>query len=84
MNFFKVFSNFLNNSSTFRIFPGACIIKIITAVINSVTYQASVFVSSQKKVTKITMVLAYCTRKLITYIKSFMIQAPGVPYIVVM
>jgi hypothetical protein len=58
--------------------PGACIIKHITAVINSVTLKASVYVKASKKCLTIAKALAYCTTELITPVKSFMIQAPEV------
>ncbi len=56
---------------------GACIIKLITAVINSVTQKAGVFVKPSKKWLTKAKALAYCTTELITAAKSFMIQAPG-------
>ncbi len=55
-------------------YPGACIIKLITDVINSVA-----FVKASKKSLTITKALAYYTMKFITVINSFMIQ-PQAPY----
>ncbi len=57
--------------------PGACFIKLITAVINSITQKASVFVRASKKWLAIAKALAYCTTESITAVKSFMIQDPG-------
>ncbi len=58
--------------------PGACIIKLITAIINYVTQKASVFVKTSKKWRTIENALAYCTTELITAVKSFMIHSPEV------
>ncbi len=54
--------------------PEACIIKLSTAEINSVTKNASVFVNVSKKWLTITEALA----EFITAQKSFIIEAPGV------
>jgi hypothetical protein len=59
---------------------GACIIKLITAVINSVKQKATAFVKASKKLLTIVKALAYCTTELITAVKSFMIQAPSLYY----
>ncbi len=56
--------------------PGACIIKLITAVIHSVTWKASVFVKASKKWLTIAKAMAYCTMELLMATKSFMIQGP--------
>ncbi len=56
---------------------GACIIKPITATINSVACKASVFVKASIKWLKITKALAYCTTDLIAYVKKYNIQAFG-------
>jgi hypothetical protein len=49
--------------------PRACIIKLFTTVINSVTQKARVFVKERKKLPAIEKALAYCTTKIITTIK---------------
>ncbi len=59
---------------------GACIIKLITAVINYVTSMASSFVKASKKWLTIAKALAYSNTELITAIKSFMIQALSLDY----
>jgi hypothetical protein len=51
--------------------------KTFTAVINSVTWKASVFVKASKKWLTIVKALYYFTTGLITAVKSFMIQALG-------
>ncbi len=58
--------------------PGACILKLITAIINSVTLKANVFLKASKKWLTIAKAPAYCTTELITSFKSFMVQAPRV------
>jgi hypothetical protein len=60
-----------------RLTLGACIIKLITAVINSVTWKASVFVKASKKRLTIANTLTYFTTVLITAVKSFMMHASG-------
>ncbi len=56
---------------------GACIIKLITAVINSVTYKASVFVKASKKWQTIAKALAYCTMGLIRLLKVLWYRSLG-------
>ncbi len=51
--------------------------KLIMAIVNSVTYKASVFVKASKKRLPVAKALAYCTTEVITAVKSFMIQGPG-------
>ncbi len=53
--------------------PGACIIKLFTAVINSVTCKTSVLVIVSYFILAF---LAYYAAKLITAVISFMKQAP--------
>jgi hypothetical protein len=67
------------NSATYKLgpYPGNCNIKLFTAVINSVTKKASVFVKVIKKWLIVTKALAYYTKEFITAVKSFMTQAPG-------
>ncbi len=60
--------------------PGTCIIKRITAVINSVTSKASAFVKASKKWLTIAKALSYSNTELITAVKSFMIQALSLYY----
>jgi hypothetical protein len=47
------------------------------AIINSVTWNASVFVKAGRKWLTIAKALAYYTAELITAVKSFMVQATG-------
>jgi hypothetical protein len=54
-----------------------CIIKLFKAVVNSVTWKASVFVKASKKCLTIAKALAYCTTEFIMAVKSFIVQAPG-------
>jgi hypothetical protein len=54
---------------------GPCIIKLIAAVINSVTEKASVFVKAIKKLIAIAKALAYYITEVMKTLKSFMIQA---------
>ena len=54
-------------------------IKLTTAVINSVTLKPNVFVKGNKKWLTISKALGYFITELITAVKSFMIQAPGAP-----
>jgi hypothetical protein len=61
---------------TLKISPGACIIKLIIVIINSVTYKASVFIKAGKKSLPKAKALAYCTTEVIMAIESFIIQAP--------
>jgi hypothetical protein len=57
---------------------GACIIKLFTAVINYVMYLVHVFVIVNNSLFTLTNTLAFYIMELITDVKSFMIQAPGV------
>ncbi len=50
---------------------GACIIKLITAVINSVKQKASAFVEDSKKWLTIAKALVNSNTELITAVKSF-------------
>jgi len=59
----------------------ACIIKLFTAVFNSVMLKASV-IKVNKKLWTITNTLAWYITEFITVVKSFMIQAPEVVFIV--
>ncbi len=63
--------------------PGACIIKLNTTVIYSVTYKASVFVQASKKLLTIAKALSYGTTELIMAIKNFMIQVPEAVFLFV-
>jgi hypothetical protein len=56
--------------------PRACIIKRITAVINSVTLKASVFVKASNEHLTMAKALGYCTTELIMAVKSFKLQSP--------
>ncbi len=60
--------------------PGACIIKLFTAVINALMYKAMVFVfiKAIKKLMTITKTLAQYITDFLMAVKSFMIQAQGV------
>ena len=53
-----------------------CIIKLFTAIVNSITLKASLFVKASKEWLIMAKALAYCTTKYITAVKRFMIQAP--------
>ena len=55
---------------------GACIIKLFTDVINSVIFKPGIFVICQYILLALTNTLALYVTKLITAVKSFMIQAP--------
>ncbi len=55
---------------------GACIVKLLTVVINSVTKKASVFVKSGQKKLEKTKALGYYTTEFITAIKMFIIEVP--------
>jgi len=57
--------------------PVACIIKLFTGVINSVSYESSVFVRDNKKLLTIKETLAQYITVFIISVKYFMIQAPG-------
>ncbi len=46
-------------------------------VINSVTKKASVFVKASQKWLTVTKAVGYYTKKIITAVKRFLIQAPG-------
>jgi hypothetical protein len=54
---------------------GTCIIKLFTAVINSIMEKGSVFVNSSKKWLIIRKKLASYTIEFITAVKGFMIQS---------
>ncbi len=75
---FKNVNNWLSiNISTYIETSGVCIIKLITAVINSVTYKVSVFVKASKKLPTMVKPLAYCFMELNMTAKSFMILTPS-------
>jgi hypothetical protein len=57
--------------------PGACIIKLFTAVINSVVQYASAFAIVSHILLALTNALAFYVTELIMVVISFMIQAPG-------
>ncbi len=57
--------------------PGACIIKLFTAVINFVVQYASAFAIVSHFLMALTNALAFYVTELIKAEISFMIQAPG-------
>ncbi len=69
MLFYWLINNVPNKNTLKGHTPGACIIKLIITVINSITYKASVFVKASKKWMTVAKALAYCTMELITYKK---------------
>jgi hypothetical protein len=55
--------------------PGACIMKLFTAAMNSEAWY--VFVIVCHFLLALTNTLAYCSKELITATKSFTVEAPG-------
>jgi len=62
------------------VFPGACIIKLIKAVINYIIKKASLFVEANKKGLPIAKALAYCTMLVSTAVKSLSYRLTGLYY----
>jgi hypothetical protein len=59
--------------------PEACVIKLLTAIINSIMYKVSVFVIVNNFLFTLTNTPAFYNTESITAVKSFVIQAPGNP-----
>ncbi len=57
--------------------PGACIMKLFTAAMNSEAWYTSVFAIVCHFLLALRNTLAYCTKELITATKSFTVEAPG-------